>query len=112
MAAYTQASDAVFAVFHDTSPLVEPISVDEAFIDVAGLLRVSGTPVQIAARLRSEVRDRIGLPITVGIARTKFPRQGRQPGGQTRWPGCWFRLGESLRSCIRCRCADCGAWAR
>jgi DNA polymerase IV len=72
MAAYTQASDAVFAVFHDTSPLVEPISVDEAFIDVAGLRRVSGTPVQIAARLRSDVRDRVGLPITVGIARTKF----------------------------------------
>jgi len=72
MAAYTQASDAVFAVFHDTSPLVEPISVDEAFIDVAGLRRVSGAPVQIGAKLRSEVRDRVGLPITVGIARTKF----------------------------------------
>jgi DNA polymerase IV len=72
MAAYTQASDAVFEVFHDTSPLVEAISVDEAFIDVSGLRRVSGTPVQIAARLRSEVRDRVGLPITVGIARTKF----------------------------------------
>jgi DNA polymerase-4 len=72
MAAYTQASGAVFEVFHDTSPLVEAISVDEAFIDVGGLRRVSGTPVQIAARLRSEVRDRVGLPITVGIARTKF----------------------------------------
>jgi DNA polymerase IV len=72
MAAYTQASGAVFDVFHDTSPLVEAISVDEAFIDVGGLRRVSGTPVQIAARLRSEVRDRVGLPITVGIARTKF----------------------------------------
>jgi DNA polymerase-4 len=72
MAAYTQASDAVFEVFRDTSPLVEAISVDEAFLDVGGLRRVSGTPVQIAARLRSEVRDRVGLPITVGIARTKF----------------------------------------
>jgi DNA polymerase-4 len=72
MAAYTQASGAVFEVFHDTSPLVEAISVDEAFIDVGGLRRVSGTPVQIAARLRSAVRDRVGLPITVGIARTKF----------------------------------------
>ncbi len=72
MTAYTQASDAVFEVFHDTSPLVEPISVDEAFIDVGGLRRVSGTPVQIAARLRGDVRDRVGLPITVGIARTKF----------------------------------------
>jgi DNA polymerase-4 len=72
MAAYTRASDAVFEVFRDTSPLVETISVDEAFLDVGGLRRVSGTPVQIAARLRSEVRDRVGLPITVGIARTKF----------------------------------------
>jgi DNA polymerase IV len=72
MAAYTRASDAVFEVFRDTSPLVEAISVDEAFLDVGGLRRVSGTPVQIAARLRSEVRDRVGLPITVGIARTKF----------------------------------------
>jgi DNA polymerase-4 len=72
MAAYTQASNAVFEVFRDTTPLVEPISVDEAFLDVGGLRRVSGTPVQIAAQLRSEVRDRVGLPITVGIARTKF----------------------------------------
>jgi len=72
MAAYTQASDAVFEVFRDTSPLVEAISVDEAFLDVGGLRRVSGTPVQIAARLRTEVRDRVGLPITVGVARTKF----------------------------------------
>lgn len=72
MTAYTQASNAVFEVFRDTSPLVEAISVDEAFIEVGGLRRVSGTPVQIAARLRSEVRERVGLPITVGIARTKF----------------------------------------
>ena len=72
MAAYSQASDAVFEVFRDTSPLVEAISVDEAFIDVGGLRRVSGSPVEIAARLRSDVRSRVGLPITVGIARTKF----------------------------------------
>jgi DNA polymerase IV len=72
MTAYSQASDAVFDVFRDTSPLVEAISVDEAFIDVGGLRRISGTPVDIAARLRSDVRSRVGLPITVGIARTKF----------------------------------------
>jgi DNA polymerase-4 len=72
MSAYSQASDAVFEVFHDTSPVVEPLSVDEAFLDVSGLHRVSGTPTQIAARLRVDVRDRVGLPITVGIARTKF----------------------------------------
>ena len=72
MSAYSQASDAVFEVFHDTTPVVEPLSVDEAFLDVSGLWRVSGPPVQIAARLRAQVRDRVGLPITVGIARTKF----------------------------------------
>lgn len=72
MSAYVRASDAVFDVFRDTTPLVEPISVDEAFLDVSGLQRVSGSPVQIAARLRDDVRERVGLPITVGIARTKF----------------------------------------
>jgi DNA polymerase IV len=72
MSAYSDASAAVFEVFHDTSPLVEPLSVDEAFLDVGGLGRVSGTPVQIGARLREQVLDRAGLPITVGIARTKF----------------------------------------
>jgi DNA polymerase-4 len=72
MAAYSDASSAVFDVFHDTTPLVEPLSVDEAFLEVSGLARVSGTPVQIGARLRARVRDEVGLPITVGIARTKF----------------------------------------
>ncbi|OBG23441.1 DNA polymerase IV [Mycobacterium sp. 852002-51057_SCH5723018] len=72
MGAYTHASDAVFEVFRDCTPIVEPLSVDEAFLDVAGLRRVSGTPVEIAERLRADVRDRVGLPITVGVARTKF----------------------------------------
>jgi DNA polymerase-4 len=72
MRAYTEASRAVFEVFRDTTPLVEPVSVDEAFLDVGGLARVSGTPVQIGARLRERVRVDVGLPITVGIARTKF----------------------------------------
>lgn len=72
MSAYSRASEAVFEVFRDISPLVEPISIDEAFLDVSGLRRISGDPVQIAAHLRAEVRDRVGLPITVGIARTKF----------------------------------------
>ena len=72
MSAYSNASDAVFEVFRNTTPMVEPLSVDEAFLDVSGLRRVSGSPVQIAARLRGDVRDQVGLPITVGIARTKF----------------------------------------
>jgi len=72
MAAYTEASKAVFAVFADTTPLVEGLSIDEAFLEVGGLLKLSGTPLAIAVKLRREVRDRVGLPITVGVARTKF----------------------------------------
>jgi DNA polymerase-4 len=72
MSAYSEASKAVFEVFADTTPLVEGLSIDEAFLEVGGLSRVSGTPVEIATRLRSEVLDRVGLAITVGVARTKF----------------------------------------
>jgi DNA polymerase-4 len=72
MHAYSDASKAVFEVFADTTPLVEGLSIDEAFLDVSGLRRVSGTPIEIAVRLRHDVLERVGLPITVGIARTKF----------------------------------------
>src|SRR4051812_43949448 len=70
--AYSRASKDVFAVFEDTSPLVEGLSIDEAFIDVRGMERIAGTPAEIAARLRARVRSEVGLPITVGVARTKF----------------------------------------
>ncbi len=70
--AYVEASKAVFAIFDDTTPLVEGISIDEAFLDVGGLGQVSGSPVEIAVRLRLRVRDEVGLAISVGIARTKF----------------------------------------
>jgi DNA polymerase-4 len=72
MSAYSDASKAVFEVFERTSPLVEGLSIDEAFLDVRGMERIAGTPAEIAARLRSDVRERVGLPITVGVARTKF----------------------------------------
>src|SRR5712691_3905949 len=72
MSAYAEASKALFRVFDDASPLVEGLSIDEAFLDVRGLERISGTPAEIAARLRRAVRERVGLPITVGVARTKF----------------------------------------
>ncbi|HSJ45353.1 MAG TPA: DNA polymerase IV [Euzebyales bacterium] len=72
MSAYTKASRAVFDVFNDTTPLVEGLSIDEAFLDVHGLRRIAGSPTDIARRLRHEVLVRVGLPITVGVARTKF----------------------------------------
>ena len=70
--AYVEASKAVFEVFENTTPLVEGLSIDEAFLDVRGMERAFGTPVEIAERLRRDVLDQVGLPITVGVARTKF----------------------------------------
>jgi DNA polymerase IV len=72
MSAYSEASKAVFRVFADAAPVVEGLSIDEAFLDVRGMERSVGSPVEIAVRLRRDVRDRVGLPITVGVARTKF----------------------------------------
>jgi DNA polymerase-4 len=72
MSAYSEASKAVYEVFEDTAPLVEGLSIDEAFLDVRGVRRLSGTAAEIAVKLRRDVRERVGLPITVGIARTKF----------------------------------------
>ncbi|HMS81974.1 MAG TPA: DNA polymerase IV, partial [Burkholderiaceae bacterium] len=71
MEAYSAASRAVFAVFRDTSPVVEGISIDEAFLDVRGMEAIAWPPAEIAARLRARVRDEVGLPLTVGVARTK-----------------------------------------
>jgi len=72
MDAYSEASKVVYAIFEDTTPLVEGLSIDEAFLDVRGLERLAGTPAEIAARLKRRVLDEVGLPITVGVARTKF----------------------------------------
>lgn len=69
MSAYTEASRAVFAIFRATTPLVEGLSIDEAFLDADGL---GAPPADVAARLRRTVAEEVGLPITVGVARTKF----------------------------------------
>nr|WP_240723269.1 DNA polymerase IV [Haloactinopolyspora alba] len=72
MSAYTEASAAVFDVFRDTTPVVEGLSIDEAFLDVGGLWRIRGPAPGIAAQLRRDVREGVGLAISVGVARTKF----------------------------------------
>jgi DNA polymerase-4 len=72
MEAYSEASKAMFEVFNDTTPFVEGLSIDEAFLDVGGLRLISGSPEEIAVRLRRDVLERVGLPVTVGVARTKF----------------------------------------
>ena len=72
MEAYSEASKAVYEIFNDTAPVVEGISIDEAFLEVGGMEHISGTPPQIAATLRKRVLKEVGLPISVGVARTKF----------------------------------------
>jgi len=71
MSAYAEASRELYALFEDTTPSVEGLSIDEAFLDVRGMERIAGTPWEIAVRLRRNAHERLGLPLTVGIARTK-----------------------------------------
>src|SRR5579875_2418577 len=68
---YQRLSERVMQVLHDFTPLVERISIDEAFLDVRGAVRLFGTPAGIAATIRRRVREEIGLPISVGVAGTK-----------------------------------------
>jgi DNA polymerase-4 len=72
MSAYAEASKDVFEVFGQTSPMVEGLSIDEAFLDVGGMEHFAGSPREIAAQLRRDVLEEVGLPITVGVASTKF----------------------------------------
>src|SRR5436309_1136240 len=76
MSAYSEASKAIYRVFDDTTPLVEGLSIDEAFLDVRGMERLAGSPAEIADRLKREIRARVGLPITVGVARSKALAKG------------------------------------
>ncbi len=72
MRRYQYASEKVFEIFSRYSPTVEPLSIDEAFIDVSGVRRLLGSPRDIACSIRSTIRDELGLPASVGIAGNKF----------------------------------------
>ena len=68
---YRAASAAVMQIFQEFTPLVEPLSIDEAFLDVAGSVKLFGQPREIAEQLRATIRERTGLPASVGLAGTK-----------------------------------------
>jgi DNA polymerase-4 len=68
---YKQFGDDVVSVFHDFTPRVERVSIDEAFLDVTGAIHLFGEPTEIAASIRRRVRSEIGLPVSIGVARTK-----------------------------------------
>jgi len=84
---YQRLGDAAIAVLGDFTPLVERISIDEAFADVAGCTHLFGSPVEIAATIRRRVRAELGLPISIGVARTKhlakIASQVAKPDGLT-----------------------------
>ena len=69
---YRRASREVMAIFREFTPLVEPLSIDEAFLDVEGAVRLFGEPREIARAVRERVRELTGLPASVGLAGTKF----------------------------------------
>jgi DNA polymerase-4 len=82
---YQRLGDAAIDVLHDFTPLVERISIDEAFADVAGCTHLFGSPARIAAAVRRRVRVELGLPISIGVARTrhlaKIASQVAKPDG-------------------------------
>lgn len=69
---YLDYSSRIMAILEDATPAVEQISIDEAFLDVSGSTQLLGTPVQIARGLRGRAREEVGLPLSIGVASTKF----------------------------------------
>ena len=111
MSAYSEASKAVYRLFEDTASLVEGLSIDEAFLDVRGVRRLSGTPSQIAAKLRREARERVGCRSRSGSRPRSSSPRSRAPSRSRM--GCSSCLrGASSSSCTRCRSSGSGESAR
>jgi DNA polymerase-4 len=72
MARYQEVSEQVFEIFHIFTPLVEPLSIDEAFLDVTGSSRLFGSPIEIAKKIKQKIVEKTGLTISAGVATSKF----------------------------------------
>jgi len=72
MSKYKELSKQIFKIFYRFTPLVEPLSIDEAFLDVTGSIRLFGSEVEIAKKVKQTVRDETGLTASAGIAPSKF----------------------------------------
>ena len=72
MSRYAELSDQIFKIFHRFTSLVEPLSIDEAFLDVTGSTRLFGDPVEMAKKIKQVVREETGLTVSAGVAPSKF----------------------------------------
>jgi len=111
MTAYEEASDAIFAILSTVTPLIEPLSLDEAFLDVTASVKLFGAPSQIASDLRARIASEVGLPSSAGIASVKFVAKIAsdlaKPNGQKE-----VAPGEAVHFSPRCPSDACGVSVR
>jgi nucleotidyltransferase/DNA polymerase involved in DNA repair len=108
--AYAEASEEVFAILESVTPLVEPLSLDEAFLDVTQSQSLFGSPVEIARELRRRIRETLSLPASAGIAAVKFVAKVAVRHRQARRPARGARKSNSGVPRHRCPWGASGAW--